>query len=159
MAERVYLNSVLMEFKRLKRLADAALSQLDDTQFFLPDREDGNSAAILTKHMSGNMLSRWRDFLDTDGEKPDRDRDSDGKCSKISATAEASCDSRLRRTRLVPTPRQTRCRRSPLARRGRRADLDYGSSPPRPLETATADATAPSCRPSPSHAPAYQIPC
>jgi hypothetical protein len=77
MEERSYLEVVEMEFRRLRQLADAALSQLDDAEVFAPAPKEGNSVAILIKHMSGNMLSRWRDFLTTDGEKPDRDRDSE----------------------------------------------------------------------------------
>jgi hypothetical protein len=77
MEERTYLDAARSEFRRLRRLADAALSQLDDAGIFVQAPSDGNSAAILMKHMSGNMMSRWRDFLTTDGEKPDRDRDSE----------------------------------------------------------------------------------
>jgi hypothetical protein len=77
MKNRAYLDVVHQEFRRLKQLADSSLSQLDDEDVFVPAPNEGNSAAILMKHMSGNMLSRWRDFLTTDGEKPDRDRDSE----------------------------------------------------------------------------------
>jgi hypothetical protein len=48
---------------------------MDDTAFFRSLGGGGNSAAVTVKHMSGNMWSRWRDFLTTDGEKPDRDRE------------------------------------------------------------------------------------
>jgi hypothetical protein len=80
------MNSTWMEFKQeviaqyqeQKTLADAALAKVDDAHFFAHLREDGdahtNSIAILVKHISGNYLSRWTDFLTTDGEKPDRDR-------------------------------------------------------------------------------------
>ncbi len=62
-------------FRGYKRMADTALAQLTDSNFFhFPDPES-NSVALIVKHLAGNMRSRWRDFLTTDGEKPDRDRD------------------------------------------------------------------------------------
>ena len=64
----------LREFSRLKRLADAALKQIDDRDFTRAPGHD-NSVAVMVKHLAGNMRSRWRDFLSTDGEKPDRHRD------------------------------------------------------------------------------------
>jgi hypothetical protein len=80
------MNSSWMEFKaevieqyhQQKQMAEAALSRVDDAAFFTHMREDGdehtNSIAILVKHISGNFLSRWTDFLTTDGEKSDRER-------------------------------------------------------------------------------------
>jgi len=80
------MNSSWMEFKaevieqyqQQKQMAEAALSRVDDATFFTHMREDGdehtNSIAILVKHLSGNFLSRWTDFLTTDGEKADRER-------------------------------------------------------------------------------------
>jgi hypothetical protein len=53
------------------------MAQLSDEQFFLSLDEEANSIAIVLKHMAGNMRSRWTDFLTSDGEKPDRDRDSE----------------------------------------------------------------------------------
>lgn len=70
-----YLANVLEELEKLQRLAEGALCQIDDRQFlFAPDPES-NSIALVVKHLAGNMRSRWRDFLTSDGEKPDRDRD------------------------------------------------------------------------------------
>ncbi|HSF03056.1 MAG TPA: DUF1572 family protein, partial [Solirubrobacterales bacterium] len=51
--------------------------QVDDTQFFHTPAPDANSIAVIMKHVGGNLRSRWTDFLTTDGEKPDRDRDSE----------------------------------------------------------------------------------
>jgi hypothetical protein len=71
----VFLDEARRSFRGYKRLADGALAQVDDRGFFhVPDPES-NSIAILVKHISGNLRSRWTDFLTTDGEKPDRDRD------------------------------------------------------------------------------------
>lgn len=77
MRNESYLETALREFRRLKRLADAALARVDDRELILPLGASDMSAALLMKHLAGNMLSRWRDFLTTDGEKPDRDRDSE----------------------------------------------------------------------------------
>lgn len=68
------LESVYHRFKSLKKLADAATIQVEEDFFTLLASED-NSIAIIVKHVSGNMTSRWRDFLTSDGEKPERDRD------------------------------------------------------------------------------------
>lgn len=69
------LELALYDFRAMKKLGDGALAQLDDeTIGWAPDGES-NSAAVIVKHMAGNMISRWTDFLTTDGEKPDRNRD------------------------------------------------------------------------------------
>jgi hypothetical protein len=80
------MNSAWMEFKaeviaqyqEQKEIADAALGRVDDAAFFarLNEGEDQhtNSMAILVKHISGNFISRWTDFLTSDGEKADRQR-------------------------------------------------------------------------------------
>lgn len=72
-----YIEAVLASFHRLKELGDKALSQVSDEHFFALCGPEDNSIAILVKHMSGNMRSRWTDFLTSDGEKPDRHRDSE----------------------------------------------------------------------------------
>lgn len=72
-----FLAEATLRFLESKQLAERALAQLDDAQFFhVPDPES-NSAALIVKHMAGNMRSRWTDFLTTDGEKPDRNRDAE----------------------------------------------------------------------------------
>ena len=70
-----FLTSAIQELRTLKERAEQALAQTDDEAFFTPLDAESNSVAILVKHLAGNMRSRWRDFLDSDGEKPDRDRD------------------------------------------------------------------------------------
>jgi hypothetical protein len=70
-----YLTDVLRNFRSYKKLAEEALAQTSDEDIFRLIDPEANSIAILVKHMSGNMLSRWSDFLTTDGEKPDRHRD------------------------------------------------------------------------------------
>ena len=61
--------------KQYKTLADKALEQVSDEEFFRPPEPESNSIAIIVKHVNGNLLSRWTDFLTTDGEKESRDRD------------------------------------------------------------------------------------
>lgn len=72
-----YLRSTLAKFRELKSLAEGAFAQLSDEEFFRAPDEESNSVAVIAQHMSGNMLSRWTDFLTADGEKPGRDRDAE----------------------------------------------------------------------------------
>ena len=72
-----YLKDTTAVFTYYKRLADRAMEQLPDTALFSTLDAESNSIAIIVKHMAGNMRSRWIDFLTTDGEKPDRNRDSE----------------------------------------------------------------------------------
>jgi uncharacterized protein DUF1572 len=58
-------------------MGDRAMAQCPDEGLFVALDAESNSIAIIVKHMAGNMRSRWRDFLTTDGEKPDRNRDSE----------------------------------------------------------------------------------
>jgi uncharacterized damage-inducible protein DinB len=70
-----YLQDSLHEFRRYKRLAEEAIEQLSDDEFLRRPADNVNSPAIIVKHLAGNLRSRWTDFLTTDGEKPDRNRD------------------------------------------------------------------------------------
>lgn len=70
-----YLKDSIVSLRAYKKQADKALAQLNDDQFFVTLDEEGNSVAIIMKHIAGNMFSRWTDFLTTDGEKPHRNRD------------------------------------------------------------------------------------
>jgi Protein of unknown function (DUF1572) len=70
-----YLDNALSTFRDYKKLAEGAFAQTSDDDFFKTLDGESNSIAINVKHMAGNMLSRWTDFLTTDGEKPERDRD------------------------------------------------------------------------------------
>jgi hypothetical protein len=75
MPDETYLELALREFRRYKRLADKAIEQVPDGCLFTSPGEGDNCVAVIMKHLSGNMLSRWLDFLTTDGEKTDRNRD------------------------------------------------------------------------------------
>lgn len=70
-----YLESIKKQFLYYKTLGEKAIEQLEPEQLFLSLNEDTNSIAVIVKHLSGNMLSRWTDFLTTDGEKEWRKRD------------------------------------------------------------------------------------
>src|SRR5882672_5237458 len=70
-----YLEDSIASLRAYKKLADKALNQLNEDEFFITLDEEANSIAVIMKHMAGNMFSRGTDFLMTDGEKPDRNRD------------------------------------------------------------------------------------
>lgn len=74
---QVFLESSLHLFTYYKRLGEEALKQIPEEKLLWQFNEDSNSAAMIVKHLSGNMLSRWSDFLTTDGEKPWRNRDAE----------------------------------------------------------------------------------
>jgi uncharacterized damage-inducible protein DinB len=64
-------------FRHYKKLAERAITQCPDEGLFATLDAESNSIAIIVKHMAGNMRSRWTNFLTTDGEKPDRNRDTE----------------------------------------------------------------------------------
>ena len=70
-----YLEEALRSFRSYRKLAEKAFAQVSDEEFFVTLDAESNSIAVIIKHMTGNMISRWRDFLTTDGEKPTRQRD------------------------------------------------------------------------------------
>lgn len=72
-----YIEDALAIFRQYKQLGERAMAQVSDEQLFALLDDEANSIAIIVKHMTGNMRSRWTDFLTTDGEKPTRNRDSE----------------------------------------------------------------------------------
>ena len=72
-----YIEDSLTLFRYYKKLAEGAMAQVTDEQLFATMDDETNSIAIVVKHMAGNMRSRWTDFLTTDGEKQDRERDTE----------------------------------------------------------------------------------
>lgn len=72
-----YLSSIKKQFAYYKLVGEKAIDQLEDEQLFIVANEDTNSIATIIKHIAGNMLSRWTDFLITDGEKDWRNRDTE----------------------------------------------------------------------------------
>ena len=69
------LTEALERFRAYKALAEKSVAQVSDEEFFRQIDAESNSIALMLKHLAGNLRSRWRDFLTTDGEKADRDRD------------------------------------------------------------------------------------
>lgn len=72
-----HISDSISLFRYYKNLAERAMAQVADEDLLHAQDEECNSIAIIVKHIAGNMRSRWRDFLTTDGEKPDRNRDSE----------------------------------------------------------------------------------
>lgn len=72
---QTYLQVVQKRFNNVKELGDGALAQLAGAELHWAYNEESNSVAVIVKHVSGNMISRWTDFLTTDGEKTTRNRD------------------------------------------------------------------------------------
>ena len=75
--ESPILRDIVDELRKAKRMAERAFEQLDDEDFFFRLNDDANSIHVIVKHLAGNMRSRFTDFLTSDGEKPDRNRDSE----------------------------------------------------------------------------------
>lgn len=73
----IYLQSVQKQFTYYKIIAEKAIEQVDDSRLFVTLDNNTNSIAIIMQHMAGNMVSRWTDFLNTDGEKEWRNRDAE----------------------------------------------------------------------------------
>ncbi|HEY4618285.1 MAG TPA: DUF1572 family protein [Flavobacterium sp.] len=76
-ANILYLESAKKQFLYYKTLSEKAMEQLAPEQLFIFPNQDSNSIAAIVKHLSGNMLSRWTDFMTTDGEKEWRNRDAE----------------------------------------------------------------------------------
>ncbi len=70
-----FLQSAIKQFEYYKSLADKTIASLSDVQLFWQYNQESNSIAIIANHLAGNMLSRWTDFLITDGEKDWRNRE------------------------------------------------------------------------------------
>lgn len=83
-----YLEEARRQLRGHKRMGEGAMSQLRDEDFFIKLDPEANSAAILVKHMAGNMRSRFTDFLSSDGEKPDRFRDREFEITPATTRAE-----------------------------------------------------------------------
>jgi Protein of unknown function (DUF1572) len=83
-----YLEEARRQFRGHKRMAEGAMSQLRDEDFFVTIDPESNSVAILVKHLAGNMRSRFTDFLTSDGEKPNRFRDREFELNPATTRAE-----------------------------------------------------------------------
>lgn len=72
-----YIQDALTLFHQYKKMAEKAIEQVSDDELYVTLDPESNSIAVIMKHITGNMRSRWRDFLTSDGEKPDRHRDTE----------------------------------------------------------------------------------
>ena len=79
-----YLKVVQERFTSVKSLGEKTISQLSEDDIYWSFNEASNSVAVIVKHVSGNMVSRWSDFLTTDGEKPNRNRDQEFEAERLS---------------------------------------------------------------------------
>ena len=77
MSGKAHLEDSLIQFRKYKKMAEDAIAQISNKDFFKLLDPEANNIALIVKHMAGNMRSRWTDFLTTDGEKPNRNRDSE----------------------------------------------------------------------------------
>lgn len=73
----LFLQDIRVQARKLKELADKALAQVRDEDLSVTLDPESNSLAMIVRHLAGNLRSRWTDFLTSDGEKPDRDRDAE----------------------------------------------------------------------------------
>ena len=72
-----YHSDAVQSFRNYKRLAERAIEQVRDEEFFAAIDAEANSIGVVVKHIAGNLVSRWSDFLNSDGEKPNRNRDTE----------------------------------------------------------------------------------
>lgn len=77
MIDSNFLSAAIKQFEYYKSLGEKTFAQIDDESFFWKFNDDANSISTIVKHLWGNMLSRWTDFLTTDGEKDWRNRDAE----------------------------------------------------------------------------------
>jgi hypothetical protein len=91
-AGAAYLEDVRLQFRKLKKLAEDALAQTRDDELGVTLDAESNSLAVIVKHMAGNLRSRFTDFLTTDGEKPDRNRDGEFEVEGVTTRAGVLAD-------------------------------------------------------------------
>ena len=83
-----FLDEVRRQFHGYKKLGEGAMAQLADAELFIAPDAESNSVAVMVKHVTGNMRSRFTDFLTSDGEKPDRHRDQEFEINPSTTRAE-----------------------------------------------------------------------
>jgi hypothetical protein len=81
-SDDAYLTDVRVQFEKMKQLAEGAIAQVTDEQLLVSLDSESNSLAVIMKHMAGNLRSRFTDFLTTDGEKANRNRDGEFEVDK-----------------------------------------------------------------------------
>lgn len=83
-----YLSDTRIQFQKLKEQAEKAVGQVADNQLHVTVDPESNSLTVIMRHMAGNLRSRFTDFLTTDGEKPDRNRDGEFELDRPPTRAE-----------------------------------------------------------------------
>ncbi len=83
---KTYLSSAIQEFNKLKKMGENTFAQLSEEDYHFLPNEDSNSIAIIIQHLHGNMVSRFTNFLTEDGEKPNRNRDSEFEIKSVNAS-------------------------------------------------------------------------
>ena len=117
-AASAYLEDVRVQFRKLKKLAEDALAQVTDDELVVALDPESNSLAVIIKHIAGNLRSRFTDFLTTDGEKPDRNRDGEFEIDGHPGRATLMADWESGWSRLFATLERLRRRRHARARSG-----------------------------------------
>ncbi len=82
--EALFLDAFFKRFRNYKELGDKTIAQLNEAQLHWQPNETSNSVAVIIQHLTGNLVSRWTDFLTTDGEKPERNRDAEFEAQPLS---------------------------------------------------------------------------
>ncbi|MGH8015209.1 MAG: DUF1572 family protein, partial [Candidatus Zixiibacteriota bacterium] len=77
MVGKAFFDDSLLQLRKYKKMGEDAITQISEKDFFVLLDKDANNIALIVKHMAGNMRSRWTDFLTSDGEKPNRNRDAE----------------------------------------------------------------------------------
>jgi hypothetical protein len=75
MEDQAFVDDAVLQFRKIKTMGDRALDQAGEARLFNKPDPESNNLAVIMKHVAGNLRSRWTRFLETDGEKPDRNRD------------------------------------------------------------------------------------
>jgi hypothetical protein len=83
MNDQAYIDDCVLQLRKLKKQAERAIGQIKDEDLFRPFDPESNSIAVIMKHLAGNMKSRWTNFLTSDGEKANRNRDSEFEISSL----------------------------------------------------------------------------
>lgn len=83
MNDQAYIDDCVLQLRKLKKQAERAIGQIKDEDLFRSLDPESNSIAVIMKHLAGNMKSRWTDFLTSDGEKANRNRDSEFEISPL----------------------------------------------------------------------------
>ncbi len=86
-AMSLFLSEIVEGYRAQKTMAERAMAQLEPREWHATIDPESNPISVIVRHLAGNLRSRWRDFLTTDGEKPDRDRDDEFEATTLTPEA------------------------------------------------------------------------